>query len=291
MTDTTRSSGARPPAGEGQIGGMIALLSDANEEIVARCREALIGAGDGARPMLLAALAGASGDVHRLLRRILAEIDGPFVEREVLLMLRGEPDLERGSILLGRLVDGGPAPSGVTAALDAMAVRVDELLDGQRDSEAVLRALRRVLVDEHGLQGVPFQHARLADALLHGVTSHRRGMPLPLCIAWVLVGRRLGVPIVGVGMPGHMLVRYDLPDGLLVLDPFHSGQTSDEDFWKQFLEMQGFPSSDLTALDASDAEMLVRTLRNLLNLAAREHETALGERCHRILRAYSEREG
>lgn len=274
----------RPAAGPAQIDAMISLLSDESEAIVARCRQALVDAGEAARPRLREALSRATGDSHRLIRRILADLAGDAVERDILAHFAARPELEAGSILIGRLVDGGTDPDAVSSVLDDLAARVDRLLGGRRDADVSLSALRRVLVDEQGLQGVPFQHARLLDALLHGVTAHRRGLPLPLCIAWILVGRRLGLPILGVGMPGHMLVRFDRPDGLAVIDPFHGGQASDETFWRQYLTLQGFPSADLTALDASDADMLVRTLRNLLALSGRPGEEALRARCTRILR-------
>ena len=291
MTGAAGSSGSYAPFDEKKTAAAISLLSDESEVVVQRCRAALVAMGEAVRPRLLDELSRVRGDANRLLRHIVAEIDGPRLEREVIEMLGGRPDLEQGSILLGRLVDGGAGPDGVAGVLDAMAERADDLLHGQREPDRVLDVLRKVLVCQEGLRGVPYEHVHLVDALLHGATSHRRAMPLPLCIVWVLVGRRLGVPIVGLGMPGHMLVRYDRPDGLLVLDPFHGGQTSDEDFWRRFLVAQGFVASDLTALDATDGEMLVRTLRNLLNLAPRDGEPVLAERCHRILRAAAERVG
>ena len=38
------------------------------------------------------------------------------------------------------------------------------------------------------------------------------------------VARRAGVPLYGVGFPGHFLVALDAGDRRLVVDPFHEGQ-------------------------------------------------------------------
>ena len=52
--------------------------------------------------------------------------------------------------------------------------------------------------------------------------ARRLGIPITLAVLMIEVGRRLGVPLVGVGMPGHFLVRERAsPDRFA--DPFHGG--------------------------------------------------------------------
>lgn len=277
------------PPTAAQIEAMVSLLTDENESVVEQCRAALLAAGPAAEAPLRARLTRARGDEHRLIRRVLADLTGDRIEAELLELLLGDdPDLERGSVLIGQLVDGGSAPLGVGPALDSLAEQLREALPVAREPAAVCDAIRRVLHTSHGLQGAPVETARLTDALLHGVTSHRRGMPLPLCMVWVLVARRVGLPVVAINMPGHMLVRYDEGDELLVLDPFHGGQPSELAFWRGFLVRQGLPPEALEQMDASDGEMLGRTLRNVYNLARRDGETALLARVERLLTALAD---
>jgi regulator of sirC expression with transglutaminase-like and TPR domain len=64
------------------------------------------------------------------------------------------------------------------------------------------------------------------NSLVHEVLRRRVGIPITLCIVAMEVGRRLGVPMDGVGMPGHFLLR-DKVDPTVFCDPFHGGRFLD----------------------------------------------------------------
>lgn len=64
------------------------------------------------------------------------------------------------------------------------------------------------------------------NSLLDGVLDRRRGIPITLSILAIEVGRRRGIELVGVGMPGHFLVR-SASDEDLFFDPFHGGVALD----------------------------------------------------------------
>jgi transglutaminase superfamily protein len=56
-----------------------------------------------------------------------------------------------------------------------------------------------------------------------GVLERRRGLPILLSAVYVEVARRAGVPLAGVGLPGHYVVgHFGAPEPLL-LDPFGGG--------------------------------------------------------------------
>lgn len=267
-----------------QVAAMVSLLSDSNQEVVRQCREALVSQGREAEPALQEALE-ASGQVSkRLLRRILAELTGDQREAAVAEHLRGEPELERGSILLGALVDGSDEPFESPAALDALADQVAAQLGGARDPDRDLAAMREVLGEQLAPEARSPEAAIVEDALLHGVTARRRGIPLPICICWILVGQRLGIPMVGVNFPGHFLLRYGVPDRLLFLDAFRGGREVDLDVCRQVLSSHGAETPDLFSIDATPRDMLVRTLRNLVQIAAREGEKDVLRRATRLLR-------
>ena len=64
------------------------------------------------------------------------------------------------------------------------------------------------------------------NSLLDRVLDRRVGIPLTLSVVMMEVARRIGVPLGGVAMPGHFLVRDRvLPD--VFVDPFDGGRTLD----------------------------------------------------------------
>jgi hypothetical protein len=58
------------------------------------------------------------------------------------------------------------------------------------------------------------------------VIDRRFGIPITLSVLMISVGRRLGVDVRGVGMPGHFLV-LDGARGDVWCDPFHGGARLD----------------------------------------------------------------
>ena len=64
------------------------------------------------------------------------------------------------------------------------------------------------------------------NSFLHRVLARRVGIPVSLAVVMIEVGRRCGVPLEGVGMPGHFLVR-DRARGVLH-DPFDGGRVLDD---------------------------------------------------------------
>lgn len=114
----------------------------------------------------------------------------------------------------GRVV-GVPQPPLDRAAL-ALAAGADPTLDTDRwlrelDRLAVgvtsLDGLRHRLFVEEGFGGNTGDYADPRNSLLHQVLHRRLGIPITLAVVTMEVGRRAGVRIEGVGMPGHFLVR------------------------------------------------------------------------------------
>jgi regulator of sirC expression with transglutaminase-like and TPR domain len=281
------------PVSEAQLRGMLSLLTDRNPKVVAASCKALRAQGAHARPQLEQALreagpAGLDRNARRLLS-LLAAIRFPHAEEEFMDHLVAAPDLEQGVLLLARLVDGGPEPEGVTPALDAMAAKVSESLQGRDDPEAWMQALTGTLVGEHKLSAVPPDQAVPVDALLHGVTAGRGGLPLPLCMTWILVARRVGIPLVGVNMPGHFLMRLDVPGELRVFDAFRGGVPMSRETCARWLDHLGMDGLQLDALGCDDTELLLRSVRNLVSLASTDNDQDLAATGTRILGAAQNR--
>lgn len=276
------SSGPVTPA---QIDAMISLLDDDSASVVGSCLAALVRHADQAEPVVRERLADADEELRGPLSHALTEIVSARTEDELVRHLAGTPDLERGSILLGRLIDPGEDPDAVPPALDALGEALATRVEDLEDEDEGRRMLTELLVRQHGLLGREAGEFERLDAVVHGTILRRRGMPLPLSIVWILVARRCGLPVVGLNMPARFLVGYGRdPESALMLDPFDGGKVIGPEECEAFLRAYGYPASVKRPEVASDREMLVRTLSNLLIIARGEKDRALEARCVRILR-------
>lgn len=90
-----------------------------------------------------------------------------------------------------------------------------------------LDALRKRLFVELGFAGNAADYYDPRNSFLDQVVARRVGLPITLAVVMLEVGRRIGVPLDGVSMPGHFLVR-DKVDPTVFVDPFARGAVLDE---------------------------------------------------------------
>src|SRR5580704_8701147 len=92
--------------------------------------------------------------------------------------------------------------------IEAYVTRVDELAGRAGDvtlhgsSQDVVSALNRVLFEEAGLRGNRENYYDPRNSFLNDVLDRRLGIPITLAVVYMEVARRVGFPMVGVGMPG-----------------------------------------------------------------------------------------
>ena len=109
------------------------------------------------------------------------------------------------------------------------------------------------------------------------VIDDREGLPITLAILYMELGRRLGVAIEGVGLPGHFVVRHVPASGeARLIDVFEGGTalTRDEVAAK-VQSITGEPLKEAHLLPVSPRAIIQRVLRNLLGVARGEHSRQL----------------
>lgn len=105
--------------------------------------------------------------------------------------------------------------------VDAELARLDALAD---DVPApTLDGVRTHLFETLGFRGNGADYGDPRNSYLNEVLDRRLGLPITLSVLVIEVGRRVGVPFSGIGLPGHFLVRHEGAPPVL-LDPFEGGR-------------------------------------------------------------------
>jgi regulator of sirC expression with transglutaminase-like and TPR domain len=86
-----------------------------------------------------------------------------------------------------------------------------------------LHGLREYLFEELGFKGNRADYYDPRNSFLSDVLDRRMGIPISLSLVLVEVGRRIGLPMEGIGLPGHFITGVRLDDAPILLDPFHGG--------------------------------------------------------------------
>jgi regulator of sirC expression with transglutaminase-like and TPR domain len=86
-----------------------------------------------------------------------------------------------------------------------------------------LHGLREYLFEEQGFKGNRSDYFDPRNSFLSDVLDRRVGIPISLSLVLIEVGRRLDLPMEGIGLPGHFITGVRLDDAPILLDPFHGG--------------------------------------------------------------------
>ncbi len=130
-------------------------------------------------------------------------------------------DLGRAALAVARLEHPDLDEARELARLDALAARVGARRQGDGGA-AALERLRRFLFDEEGFRGNDGEYYDPRNSCLNDVLDRKLGIPITLSVLTMEVGRRIGLDIAGVGLPGHFIVSAAVGRGVL-FDPFHGG--------------------------------------------------------------------
>jgi regulator of sirC expression with transglutaminase-like and TPR domain len=168
--------------------------------------------------------------------------------------------------------------------LDQLASFAD--LARQRDdhpADPLTRIMRlsSFVFDELGFCGNVENYFDARNSFLNDVIDRRTGIPITLSVVFIEVARRIGLPLSGVGMPGHFVVRYSGDGQEILIDPFNGGRLLSEAGCREMIrELYGnqiqFHRSFLYAV--TKQQILTRMLHNLKGIYARagDHHKTLG---------------
>jgi regulator of sirC expression with transglutaminase-like and TPR domain len=198
-------------------------------------------------------------------------------------MQRNVPHRYRSGMSRARfaeLMAGDPA----TVPLDEASLTISAALQPQLDEIEWLAALDLIAgecptptpdgVARHLFDGLGFTGNREAyydwrNSCLDRVIAGRTGIPISLSILMIEVGRRVGVKLVGVGMPAHFLVR--VADQDVFFDPFGGGRRLDAAGARALFEeitRSQVPWSDSFLEPTHNRDIVIRMLNNMKGVFA-----------------------
>jgi regulator of sirC expression with transglutaminase-like and TPR domain len=256
-----------------QRDAVLRLLGDddsATRELV-KCQ--LVRAGVAVLPELRTLLAGADGTAARALREMIGGL-----EREAADLAFGglcerftEADLEEGAWQLAATFLPGDGFPAQRARLDHWAMEVARRFRKAPTEVDRLETLVEYLGDEVRLRGNEEDYYNINNSLLPEVIDSRLGNPITLSLIYLFVARRCGVPLAGVGLPGHFIVRCREH----FFDPFHRGRRIGLAECRALVEQQNLELTARHLEPATGRQMLLRMLTNIHALAA-ERDAELG---------------
>lgn len=132
-------------------------------------------------------------------------------------------DLEE--LAIGVAAMGNPTLdfAAVSASLDALAAQIIDDVSPASPPDLLASQLASAIGGKLDFHGDASVFDDPGSSFLDVVLERRRGLPILVSVVWMLLGQRMGVPIAGVGYPGHFIACIDRPGARVYVDPFHRG--------------------------------------------------------------------
>ncbi|MCA9128806.1 MAG: trypsin-like peptidase domain-containing protein [Planctomycetales bacterium] len=211
------------------------------------------------------------------LRQLAGEVRrAPWLVRLSQLDELAQPEqLLQGSLSIAALDNPDLDVQSYVHQIESMVQDISATLPAEADQLDKRNALHRYMFAENGFHGSRSEYYHPANSHLNRVIEDREGLPITLSILYMEMGRRIGMNVEGVGLPGHFVVRHiiDEEDQVLI-DVFDQGNLLSLEDAGQLVRLHtGRPLGPEDLRKNSDQEILLRVLNNLMGIASTNRDT------------------
>ena len=267
---------------ESQRTALLKLLADDDPAIYESIRQKILSLGTPAADWLRPHTLSRDPTVRRRAQELVLRLDRQAADNRFLAfcLKHGEElDLEQGAWLLAQTQYPEINIAGYQALLDSFAGDLREPVAEAAGAEEILNAINRYCFHRLGFAGNEENYYDPENSYLNRVLDRRTGNPINLCLVYLLLSRRLGLPMTGIGLPGHFVCRFQSSSAEIYIDAFNRGKLLTKADCIQYLLQGNYSVRDDYLSPVSPRRLLLRICGNLhqiyLHLARSEEATRL----------------
>ena len=267
------------PNPDPNLTALIKLLSDDHPDIVDAARKKLLELGAPALDVLKQAADSNPEpkirvEARRILEQVRLETIGTEWEKAAAVPDE-QMDLETDVFLLAKVSYPDLDPAPYRLRLDELAKQIRPNLKPSATPQELLRVINRILFKKERFRGNWDNYFDPQNSYLNCVLDRHVGIPISLSVLYLLVAQRLKIPVQGVGIPGHFMLKYADQGTELYVDPFNEGRFLSRAECIQFIVEAGYPYQADFMEGVGSREILARMLRNLILIYVDRQEVTL----------------
>ena len=212
-----------------------------------------------------------------LLRQLAKGVHEKTTRTQLIELLQKDDDavdLLRAALMISKLDNPELDVQSYLREVDRLAEEIKSTVPKDADDNAKLKAMDTFLFEQLGFHGSRTEYYSSSNSYLNEVIDDREGLPITISVLYIELARRLGLKVVGVGLPGHFVVRYEpqTGDGQLI-DVFDQGKRISRRQAEVLVRKIAFLELDDHYLVAQKKkEIILRMLRNLTGSAQNNND-------------------
>lgn len=274
---------------------LIKLLDDEDEKIYSVVREKFLSYGDHSTYFLKNYVNDENILIQKRANEIISTINFENLENKFKqLSFEKENDiLEEAIFLIVSYAYPDLNKNVYTKKLDEMAFDIESQLLSINTSiqkispVEILNTINNYLFFEKGFKGNTENYHDPDNSYINKVIDRKLGIPITLSIIYILIARRLNLSIFGINLPGHFILKYSDKKDEFFIDPFNKGVIISMNEATEFVKKIGMSKEDFHNIPylkrANDKEIILRVLRNLIEIYKKENETLKSEQLEKLM--------
>lgn len=252
---------------DNEIKALISLLDDEDREVVQHVESRIRQLGGGLIPFLETEW---EGSFNPNLQKKIEELIHDLQYQSVLERIRtwkngGGMDLLEGLWIVATYQYPDLSLEKLRQELEQLYYKV--WLDVGNDVHPVdqVKALNNAFFNTLGFAPNSKHFHSPANSMINQVLESRKGNPISLCIIYMLIARKIGMPIYGVNLPNLFVLTYKQPNGVqFYVNVFTRGLVFSKNDIDHYIGQLNLKQNDIFYQPCSNVDIVRRTLRNLM---------------------------
>lgn len=264
--DSIAAIKARESLTERQKTALISLLGDESPVVYQAVRDKLLSCGDSVVEWLAPYRLSSEPALRRRAQEIIQYFERHDADDRFLAFCLTEGtdlNVEHGAWLLSQTQYPDSNIEAYQALFDSYAGELRERINPRAEADQLLGAFNEYFFDVLRFRGNEQNYYDPDNSYLNRVVDRRMGNPINLCLVYILLARRLKLPITGISLPGRFVCRFQSSSEEYFIDVFNRGKLWTKAHCVQYLLSHNYTVQDEYLTPVSPRKLLLRTCGNL----------------------------
>lgn len=172
-------------------------------------------------------------------------------------------NLEKGMFLISYWSDSSVDCYAMKRTMDEISQSVSAGIPESGHPLAFLDHVSHYLFREFNISGNNEDYYNPHNSYLHKLFETRKGIPITIGILYMLICNRLQLPVYGVPLPGHFILKYYNGEDEIFFDPFYEGKIYSRQMCLNYLKNVKLKNAEQVLNGCSNYDIVIRILKNL----------------------------
>ncbi len=251
---------------EREIKALVSLLDDEDTEVTTLVEDKIRSLGSGVIPLLESEWEESFSPItQRRLEELIHELQlSIMIERLSEWKNGGALDLLEGMWVVATYQYPDLSFEKVQNEINQMRLTAWQQFGSEMNSVDQIKAMNSVFYGTLGFGANTKSFHSASNSMINVVLENRRGNPITLCVIYLLIARKMNIPVYGVNLPNLFVLTYKHEKTQFYVNVFNRGIIFSKTDIDHYIKQLNLPPKDFFYQPCTNLEIVQRVLRNLI---------------------------